>query len=190
MSGYKKFAVVGAGAIGSFIVRQLLVERAAGTGSKSTVDPAAKLIPVDYLNKESVKKALTGVDIPSEFGGPTKGETEGFFGGKGQNSRTAENSLWVPVSTFITVLSWVVQPKIKHLDLDVTSGKNHSFTVMGDTKSLAQRDIQGISSEDLGRNWKCTSQSRNSMRDWLLILEHIRILAKGLGNNGAPEEDR
>jgi saccharopine dehydrogenase-like NADP-dependent oxidoreductase len=31
MSGYKNFAVVGAGEIGSFIIRQLLTEKAAGT---------------------------------------------------------------------------------------------------------------------------------------------------------------
>ena len=67
------------------------------------------MIPVDYTNKESLKSALTGIDVvistigatgfglqvgigeaakevgaklfvPSEFGGPTEGETEGFFG--------------------------------------------------------------------------------------------------------------
>jgi uncharacterized protein YbjT (DUF2867 family) len=90
MSGYKNFAVVGAGEIGSFIIRQLLTDKAAGTvdnvvvltrqvsvqfgvcqlgtnqvlqGSKTTVDPNAKLVPVDYSNKESIKKALTGVDV-------------------------------------------------------------------------------------------------------------------------------
>ena len=75
------------------------------------MDPAAKLIPVDYSDKESIKKALTGVDVvistipgsaidvqpiiteaakevgvklfvPSEFGGPTEGETEGFWASK------------------------------------------------------------------------------------------------------------
>ncbi len=30
MSGYKNFAVVGAGTIGSFIIRQLLADKAAG----------------------------------------------------------------------------------------------------------------------------------------------------------------
>jgi uncharacterized protein YbjT (DUF2867 family) len=73
MSGYKNFAVVGAGEIGSFIIRQLLTEKAAGTvdnvvvltrqGSKTSVDPDAKLVAVDYSNKESIKKALTGVDV-------------------------------------------------------------------------------------------------------------------------------
>src|SRR5258708_4267493 len=31
--------------------------------SKTTVDPSAKLISVDYSNKESIKTALTGVDV-------------------------------------------------------------------------------------------------------------------------------
>jgi len=62
MSGYKNFAVIGAGGIGSFIVHQLKADQAAGTiknvvvltrqGSKTAVDPAAKLIPVDYSDKE------------------------------------------------------------------------------------------------------------------------------------------
>jgi hypothetical protein len=137
MSGYKNFAVVGAGQIGGFVIRQLLTDKAAGTvndvvvltrqaslasasdaptdqqsqGSNTTVDPAAKLITVDYSNKESIKKALTGVDVvistipataldvkpgiaeaakevgvklfvPSEFGGTTEGATEGQFGAK------------------------------------------------------------------------------------------------------------
>ncbi len=75
-------------------------------GSQTSVDPAAKLIPVDYSNKESIKKALAGVDViistvaqtaldlqpgiaeaakevgvklfvPSEFGGPTAGKLDG-----------------------------------------------------------------------------------------------------------------
>ncbi|KAH8999534.1 NAD-P-binding protein [Lactarius akahatsu] len=148
MSGYKNFAVVGAGAIGSFIVRQLLVEKAAGTvndvvGSKTTVDPAAKLIPVDYLNKESVKKALTGVVrtalglqpriaqaakevgvklfVPSEFGGPTKGETEGLFGEKGKIEEQLK-AIGIPYALFYTG-GFADSLWVPHLDLDVTSGK-------------------------------------------------------------------
>ncbi|KAI0300693.1 NAD-P-binding protein [Multifurca ochricompacta] len=73
MSGYKNFAVVGAGSTGSFIIRQLLKEKATGIvnnvvvltreGSKTTVDGDVKLIPVDYSNKESIKNALIGVDV-------------------------------------------------------------------------------------------------------------------------------
>ena len=154
MSGYKNFAVVGAGHIGGFIIRQLLTEKAAGTvndvvvltrqasstspsdaptdslsqGSKTTVDPAAKLIAVDYSNKESIKKALTGVDVvisaiadtainaqpkiaeaakevgvklfvPSEFGGPTEGETEGYSGAKA-NIHKQLKAIGIPYTLF------------------------------------------------------------------------------------------
>ena len=159
MSGYKNFAVVGAGQIGSFIIRQLLTDKAAGTindvvvltrevslasaslrpntctdqllqGSKTAVDPAARLIAVDYSNKESIKKALTGVDVvistiaapaldvqpriaeaakevgvklfvPSEFGGPTEGVTEGLFGAKG-NIQEQLKTVGIPYALFFT----------------------------------------------------------------------------------------
>ena len=80
-------------------------------GSKTTIDGDAKVIPVDYSDKESIKRALVGIDvvistiaavalglqpgiaeaakevgvklfIPSEFGGPTEGATGGLFGAK------------------------------------------------------------------------------------------------------------
>jgi uncharacterized protein YbjT (DUF2867 family) len=80
-------------------------------GSKTSIDGDAKVISVDYSDKESIKGALAGVDVvistiagtalglqagiaqagkevgvklfvPSEFGGPTEGETEGLFGAK------------------------------------------------------------------------------------------------------------
>ena len=80
-------------------------------GSGTTIDGDAKVIPVDYSNKESIKSALTGVDVvistipatalgvqvviaeaakeagvklfvPSEFGGATEGETKGLKGEK------------------------------------------------------------------------------------------------------------
>jgi saccharopine dehydrogenase-like NADP-dependent oxidoreductase len=160
MSGYKNFAVVGAGVIGSFIIRQLLVDKAAGTvdnvvvltrqasllafesacqtpftnqpsqGSKTTVDPAAKLIPVDYSNKESIKAALTGVDVvistvpmpaldlqpgiaeaakeagvklfaPSEFGGPTERATEGLFSAKVKIHKQLK-AIGIPYALFYT----------------------------------------------------------------------------------------
>ena len=159
MSGYKNFAVVGAGQIGGFIIRQLLTDKAAGTvndvvvltrevslasallrpntcadqllqGSKTTVDPAARLIAVDYSNKESIKKALTRVDVvistiaapalavqpriaeaakevgvklfvPSEFGGPTEGVTEGLFGAKG-NIQEQLKTIGIPYALFFT----------------------------------------------------------------------------------------
>jgi uncharacterized protein YbjT (DUF2867 family) len=80
-------------------------------GSKTTIDGDAKVVPVDYSDKESIKGALVGIDvvistiattalglqpgiaeaakeagvklfIPSEFGGHTEGKTEGLFGVK------------------------------------------------------------------------------------------------------------
>ncbi|KAN0124428.1 hypothetical protein V8E52_002077 [Russula decolorans] len=73
MSGYTNFAVIGAGGIGSYIVQQLLKEKAAGIvkevvvlsrqGSKTAVEGDAKVIQVDYSNEGSVQSALTSVDV-------------------------------------------------------------------------------------------------------------------------------
>jgi NmrA-like family len=144
MSGYTKFAVVGAGRIGSCIVQELLKEKANGTikevivltrqvkypsydqvvhdilstslavdtkGSEKTIQGDVKVVEVDYSNDESIKNALTGVDVvistvaiaalniqgkvaaaaknadvklfvPSEFGNISEGDTEGLHGTK------------------------------------------------------------------------------------------------------------
>ncbi|KAH9172144.1 NAD-P-binding protein [Lactarius sanguifluus] len=160
MSGYENFAVVGAGSIGGFIIRQLLTDKAAGTvkevvvltrqGSKTIVDPAAKLIPVNYSDKESIKTALVGVDVvistiapevldlqaeiaqaakevgvklfvPSEFGGPTEGKTEGYLGDKGKIQEQLK-AIGIPYTLFYTggFSDYLFVP---FLDLDVTSGK-------------------------------------------------------------------
>jgi len=160
MSGYKNFAVVGAGTIGSFIIRQLLTDKAAGTvndvvvltrqGSKTTVGSGAKLITVDYSNKESIKKALTGVDVvistisgtaldlqpriaeaakevgvklfvPSEFGGTTEGATEGLFGAKA-NIQEQLKAIGIPYALFYTgpFADYLWGP---YLGLDITNGK-------------------------------------------------------------------
>ncbi|KAI9466594.1 NAD-P-binding protein [Lactarius psammicola] len=160
MSGYKNFAVVGAGQIGSFIIRQLITDKAAGTvndvvvltrrGSKTTVDPAARLIPVDYSDKESIKNALTGVNvvistvpgtaidvqpgiaeaakevgvklfIPSEFGEPTEGETEGYLGAKAKIHKQLK-AIGIPYALFYTG-GFADYLWVPHLGLDVTSGK-------------------------------------------------------------------
>ncbi|KAH9041815.1 NAD-P-binding protein [Lactarius hengduanensis] len=136
----ENFAVVGAGEIGSFIIRQLLTDKAAGIvndvvvltrqGSKTTVDPAAKLIPVDYSDKESIKTALTGVDvvistvaltalnlqpgiaeaakevgvklfIPSEFGGPTVGPKGGSLSMKASIQEQLK-AIGIPYALFWT----------------------------------------------------------------------------------------
>ncbi|KAH9986769.1 hypothetical protein BJV77DRAFT_1070785 [Russula vinacea] len=73
MSGYTNFAVVGAGAIGKYIVQQLLKDKAAGIvkevvvlarqGSTTTIQGDAKVIHVDYSNHTSIKHALAGVHV-------------------------------------------------------------------------------------------------------------------------------
>jgi len=160
MSGYKNFAVIGAGSIGTFIVHQLLTDKASGTindvivltrqGSKPTVGTGAKLVTVDYSNKESVKKALTGVDVvistlamkaldvqpgiaeaakkagvklfvPSEFGGPTEGATDGLFGAKAKIHEQLK-AIGIPYALFYTGpfadFMW-----IPYMDLDIANGK-------------------------------------------------------------------
>ena len=159
MSGYTNFAVVGAGAIGIYLVQQLLKDKAAGIvkdvvvltrqvsihlihdiaeypltvdskGSKTTVEGDAKVIEVDYSNDESIKRALTGVDVvistvpipalnvqgkiaaaakeagvklfvPSEFGGDPEGKTEGVLGAKA-NIQNQLRALGMPYAAFYT----------------------------------------------------------------------------------------
>ncbi|KAI0259734.1 NAD-P-binding protein [Gloeopeniophorella convolvens] len=67
------FAIVGAGGIGRYIVRQFLAEKVAGTvnevvvltrpGSNTTVEGDAKVVPVDYSNHDSIKNALNSIDV-------------------------------------------------------------------------------------------------------------------------------
>jgi uncharacterized protein YbjT (DUF2867 family) len=88
------------------------------------------VIPVDYSDKESVKSALAGIDviistiatvalglqtgiaeaakeagvklfIPSEFGVPTEGETEGLFGAKAR-VRDQLKAVGIPYALFNT----------------------------------------------------------------------------------------
>ncbi|KAF8485216.1 NAD-P-binding protein [Russula ochroleuca] len=72
MSGYKNFAVAGAGTIGNYIIQQLLKDKAAGIVNEvvvftrqasKTVEGNAKVVQVDYSNEGSIKNALTGVDV-------------------------------------------------------------------------------------------------------------------------------
>ena len=88
------------------------------------------MFAVDYSNKESIKNALTGVDVvistiaveglhlqpgiaeaakevgvklfvPSEFGGPTEGKTGGFLGNKA-NIQEQLKAIGIPYSLFYT----------------------------------------------------------------------------------------
>jgi len=160
MSGYKNFAIVGAGTLGKYIVQQFQKEKSAGTvndvvvltrqGSKTTLEGDVKVVPVDYSNPESIKGALTGVDvvistisgaaldvqgriaeaakqagvklfIPSEFGGITEGESEGLFGQKA-GIQDQLKALGIPYLFCYTgpFADYIWEP---FLDLDVKSGK-------------------------------------------------------------------
>ena len=99
-------------------------------GSKTTIPGDAKVIQVDYSNDESIKRALTGMEVvistisgealdvqgkiaaaakevdvklfvPSEFGGTTEGATEGLFGAKA-NVQTQLKDLGIPYAVFYT----------------------------------------------------------------------------------------
>ena len=99
-------------------------------GSNTTIEGDAKVIQVDYSNHESIKLALTGVDVvistisgsaidvqgkiavagkeagikffvPSEFGLSTEGETKGVFGAKA-NIQAQLRALGVPFAAFYT----------------------------------------------------------------------------------------
>ena len=99
-------------------------------GSKTTIEGDAKVIQVDYSNDESVKQALTGVDVvistvatpalnaqvkiaaaakeagvklfvPSEFGGDPEGSTDGVLGVKA-NILNQLKDLGIPYAAFYT----------------------------------------------------------------------------------------
>ena len=99
-------------------------------GSKTTIEGDAKMIQVDYSNDESIKHALTGVDVVisavsmaalgvqekiaeaakevdvklfvlSEFGGNTEGKTEGSQGVKA-NLQGQLKALGLPYAGFYT----------------------------------------------------------------------------------------
>ncbi|KAI0269429.1 NAD-P-binding protein [Gloeopeniophorella convolvens] len=182
MSEYKNFAIVGAGDVGNFFVRQFLKDKAAGTvdevvvltrevskllldkinayyamqGSTNVIDKGAKVITVDYSSKESIKSALTGVDVvisaisgkvldlqtiiaeaakeagvklflPSEWGGNTEGASGGLSGKKAA-IHTYLKALGLPYALFFTgpLSDYIFTP---HMWLDVVGGK---VTVGGD----------------------------------------------------------
>ncbi|KAL5536931.1 hypothetical protein ACEPAF_754 [Sanghuangporus sanghuang] len=75
MSGYKTFAVAGAGGLGRFVVEALLAKKNEGTissvsilsrsssGHDDLVAKGAKVVVVDYSSSSSIKSAVTGVDV-------------------------------------------------------------------------------------------------------------------------------
>ncbi|KAN0124398.1 NAD-P-binding protein [Russula decolorans] len=181
MSGYTKFAVIGAGRIGNCIVQELLKEKAAGIvkevavltrqGSKKTIQGDAKVIEVDYSNDESIKNALTGVDVaistvaiaaldiqgklvaaaknadvklfvPSEFGNITEGDTEGLHGTKANIQRQLK-ALGLPYAAFYTG-KFPDSGWSSAFYIDITSGK---VSVGGDGNT----QITFTSKPDVGR---------------------------------------
>jgi uncharacterized protein YbjT (DUF2867 family) len=101
-----------------------------GQGSKTTIEGDAKVVAVDYSNKDSIKSALTSVDVvvctisrmalglqagiaaaakeagvklfvPSEFGNVTDGETQGQFGEKAR-IQTQLKAVDIPCTIFYT----------------------------------------------------------------------------------------
>jgi uncharacterized protein YbjT (DUF2867 family) len=101
-----------------------------GQGSKTTIEGDAKVVAVDYSNKESIKNAFTGVDVvictisgtalnlqagiaeaakeagvkvfvPSEFGNVSEGETEGMFGEKA-GIQAQLKAVGIPCTVFYT----------------------------------------------------------------------------------------
>ncbi|KAH9978228.1 NAD-P-binding protein [Lactifluus volemus] len=159
MSGYKNFAIIGAGDLGMYVVRQFLEEKAAGTidevvvltrqESNRIIEGDARVVPVDYSSRDSIRDALIGIDVvictisgavidlqrviieaakeagvqlflPSEFGGATEGKTEGVFGEKADIQRLLID-LDLPYAAFYTgpFADGLWQ---SYLYLDVTSG--------------------------------------------------------------------
>ncbi|KDQ62724.1 hypothetical protein JAAARDRAFT_171316 [Jaapia argillacea MUCL 33604] len=156
MSGFKNFAVAGAGNIGRFIVEELLklkhtgavssvvvLTRESSADSQSVTELAkqgAKIAIVDYTSPSSVASALAGIDVvvsalgfaglgaqvllaeeakkagvklfvPSEFGIPTEGLTEGLFGLKSSlHEKLKEIDL--PYSLYFTgpFSDWIFNP--------------------------------------------------------------------------------
>ncbi|KDQ62725.1 hypothetical protein JAAARDRAFT_190013 [Jaapia argillacea MUCL 33604] len=146
MSGFKNFAVAGAGNIGRFIVEELLKLKQTGassTDSQSVTELAklgAKIASVDYASPSSVASALAGIDVvvsalggaalgaqvllaeeakkagvklfvPSEYGIPTEGHTEGILGQKASLHKKLKE-IDLPYSLYYTgpFADWVFNP--------------------------------------------------------------------------------
>ncbi|KAF8258520.1 hypothetical protein EI94DRAFT_1754467 [Lactarius quietus] len=110
MSGYKNFAVIGAGTIGTFIIHQLLTDKTAGTindvvKALTGVDVVISTLAASALDvqpgiAEVAKEAGVKLFVPSEFGGPTEGATEGSLA-QSQDSRTVK-AIGIPYALFYT----------------------------------------------------------------------------------------
>ncbi|KAH8108719.1 hypothetical protein DFH11DRAFT_1631869, partial [Phellopilus nigrolimitatus] len=105
MSGYKNFAVAGAGNLGKFIIEALLDKKASGAVSsvsvltrssgshEGLVAKGAKLSAVDYASPASLAGALAGIDVlVSTIGGPAIAQQAGLA----RAAKTAGVQLFVP----------------------------------------------------------------------------------------------
>jgi len=182
-------------------------------GSKTTIDDDVKVIPVDYSDKESIKVALAGIDvvistiasvalgsqvgiaeaakeagvklfIPSEFGWPTEGATEGLFGAKSRVQDQLKSvgipyalfytgphidGLWGPYAIYIVRLTSDL-PLCRFVDLDLRSGKvsvggdgnmRFSFTSRPDIARYLSYVLTHLSSEQLsGRSFKIAGDTK------------------------------
>ncbi|KAF8490938.1 hypothetical protein F5888DRAFT_1807766 [Russula emetica] len=133
-----KFAVLGVASIGNYIVEQLLKDKAAGIvkdvilltrqGSNTAVQDDVKVTQIDYSNDESIKHALTGMDViirpvpimavDIQFGAVTEEDPEDIMGRAKGNIQGQLKALDMPYAAFCT------GPRIRRaLDLYITSGK-------------------------------------------------------------------
>ncbi|KAI0259710.1 NAD-P-binding protein [Gloeopeniophorella convolvens] len=165
MSGHRSFAVAGAGTFGAYVVKELLKAQAEGTvndvvvltraGSKTDLE-GARVIAVDYNDKESIKAALSGVDVvisairasifnvqsnlamaaketgvklfvPSEFGGDAESAKGGIYAAR-VDRRDSIRAIGPPLALFYTGV-WSDYVWNRSLQLDILSGK---ITVGGD----------------------------------------------------------
>ncbi|KAH8108727.1 NAD-binding protein [Phellopilus nigrolimitatus] len=105
MSGYKNFAVAGAGNIGKFVIEALLDKKASGAvssvsvltrssgGHEELVAKGAKLSAVDYASPASLAGALAGIDVLiSTLGGPAIAQQADLA----RAAKTAGVQLFVP----------------------------------------------------------------------------------------------
>jgi len=105
MSGYKRFAVAGAGTLGTFMVDELLKQKSTGRvgrvvvltrsveGHESLSSKGAEPITVDYTSPSSLQSALQGIDVViSTLGIPALAVQEPL----GDAARAAGVKLFVP----------------------------------------------------------------------------------------------
>ncbi|KAL5492389.1 hypothetical protein ACEPAI_3836 [Sanghuangporus weigelae] len=139
MSGYKSFAVVGAGNLGKFIVEALLAKKNKGaiayvfilTRSLAGVDVVISTTLYDPLGAQEVlavcaKTAGVKLFVPSEFGNNTEGATEGVWAKKEVFRKKLKDEIDLPYIAFYTggFADWMFQPGLsEYFGFDFVNGK-------------------------------------------------------------------